>query len=462
MLAVRIFLLGLSGVIIFFSDGYSQTFVKADSLIKGAYGAAAWGDFDNDGRKDIVYISQTIDTINPDIFNVYRNTGTGFEITASFPMLFTPAIAWGDLNNDGFEDFVASGLDMTVGNSKLNIYVSNGDGTFVVIDTLPGFSAGAIAIADYDNDGLNDFVASGYNLSSQREVILFKNEGSLNFSIATHNFEALPAGEMKWCDFNNDGFADLSLTGDGVFSRTYLYKNNGGGSFTLSDNQFKGGRGTIDWLDLNSDGWEDLFVSGVDSTAAFTYTNIYLNNGDETFTEAMTNFPKFGEPSAADVADFNNDGVPDIFIAGGNELFFEHFSCLALTNTATSFTLSQLIHADIMNCIVEAADYDNDGDADLLVGHVIWENTGELSVFSLKQSLIQLYPNPSDEYVIITTDEDDIPAQIYSTQGQKIIDLKLKKGDNKIALSGFSSGNYLVRIQKGNAVQVEKMIFVKP
>lgn len=434
----------------------AQHFVKADSLQKGAYGAAAWGDYDGDGRKDIAYIAQANAIHDTDVFVLYKNTPGGFTVATSFPMLHTPALAWGDLNNDGFQDLIASGLNLGSGEPELNIYVSNGDGTFGVIDTLPGLSTGSIALADFDGNGFLDIVASGYNTVFTEAVTLFKNEGNLNFSIVAQSFEALPSGEMKWCDFNSDGLPDLSLTGDGNFSRTYLYKNAGNGQFVLTGNHFFGGRGTIDWVDFNADGWDDLFVSGVDSTSASNYTTIYYNNGDETFTEVQTNFPVFGEPSAADVADFDNDGVADVFIAGSNEFFLEQFSSLAITNADSSFTLSQPIHADIMNCLVEAADFDNDGDMDLLVSNIIWRNEGnQLSLNNAEQPVLHIYPNPAGTYMMVTLPAGEAVLSMYDVNGRQVLRSEMKEGSNTLDTSRLLPGNYQVAIIHEQFIRVE-------
>lgn len=439
----------------------AQHFEKADSLQKGAYGAAAWGDFDNDGRKDIAYITQANTQHDSDIFTIYKNTPGGFIAVASFPMLHTPALVWGDLNNDGFQDLIASGLNLNSGEPELNIYISHGDGTFDVIDTLPGLSTGSIAIADFDGNGFQDFVVSGYNSVFNNQVLLFKNEGNLNFTSVNQSFEALPAGEIKWCDFNNDGLPDLSLTGDGTFSRTYLYKNIGSGQFILTNNYFFGGRGTIDWIDFNNDGWDDLFVSGVDSTSAANYTIIYFNNGDETFTETQTNFPVFGEPSAADVADFDQDGIPDVFIAGVNELFLEHFSTLAITNTDSSFVLSQPIHADIMNCIVEAVDFDNDGDMDLLVSNIIWRNEGNpLGLENAKQELVQVYPNPAGMYLMVTAPAGESVVRLLDATGKQVLRSVMTEGVNTIQTAQLMQGQYQVVIIHEQFIRTEKVTIV--
>jgi hypothetical protein len=88
---------------------YAQHFTVIDTLPDGAYGTAAWGDFDNDGYKDLAYLTQALPNT---ICKVYHNVDDVFtEVPQFFPYLFNPGAKWGDLNNDGFDDLVVNGMD---------------------------------------------------------------------------------------------------------------------------------------------------------------------------------------------------------------------------------------------------------------------------------------------------------------------------------------------------------------
>ncbi len=441
-----------------YSAANAQSFTLIDSLPVGAYGTAAWGDYDNDGRKDLAYISQAMVIDSPDVFRVYHNTDAGFVPVVSFPMLFNSSVVWADMNDDGFEDMVASGLEMP--GSRLNIYISNGDGTFDVIDTLPGLSIGSVAVADYNGDGLPDIAACGYTDTVSVVGILLKNEGDLHFTLANKNFPAIAGGEVKWCDYDHDGKPDLAWTGFvGATSRSYLYHNEGADSFSLAADNMAGGMGTLDWADFNGDGWEDILVSGVDSTGAHNYTELYFNNTDGTFTQQTHNLEVFGEPVAADVADFNNDGKPDIFFAGGNPTYPENFSALSINVSGTNFSHTSTIKSDIVNCIVAAADIDIDGDQDLLVSNYIWRNDGSVSaVHTPKQLNIRLYPNPAKEQIIIEAATDNLQLTIFDIGGKSLYHQRLTSGSNEINTSNFAAGNYIVQLKQGDKLAIEKLV----
>jgi ASPIC and UnbV/FG-GAP-like repeat/Secretion system C-terminal sorting domain len=148
---------------------------------------------------------------------------------------------WGDLNNDGIEDLILNGLNLTDnrdGNGKLVsdvILYGNGDGTFtykwngVNVVANNGITQAtnqrAMDIGDYNNDGWADIYASG-TFASQH---LYRNNGDGTFTdVATQ--DALTAGGQRagqFVDYNNDGFLDVYMYTGG---NSILQKNNGNGN----------------------------------------------------------------------------------------------------------------------------------------------------------------------------------------------------------------------------------------
>ena len=205
------------------------TFVALDptsaGLAEDAKGrAAAWGDFDGDGRLDLYVANE-----GPDF--LYRNLGGGrFQnIAPSAGILqkgISADVAWFDFDGDGLLDIfvVREGQDV--------LYRNRGDGTFDIVDPeVAGYadegSDGVLAVADFDGDRRTDvFVAKA------GVVFLFRNRGDGTFGriVGKRGFAiepvSLPRG-AAWIDFDGDGRMDLFLAdADGTHA---LYRGRVGG-----------------------------------------------------------------------------------------------------------------------------------------------------------------------------------------------------------------------------------------
>src|ERR1035441_203013 len=127
------------------------------TLLPGVWrGGAAWGDFDGDGRLDLLITGAIDQGLTTGIAQVWRNLGnnTFSNINAGLPGVWDSAVAWGDFDNDGYLDILLAGLDNT-GNPITQVWRNQGNGTFVNINAgLPGLAGGAVAWCDVNNDGL--------------------------------------------------------------------------------------------------------------------------------------------------------------------------------------------------------------------------------------------------------------------------------------------------------------------
>ncbi len=133
-----------------------------------------------------------------------------------------------------------------------------------------------------------------------------------------------------------------------------------------SINEFMDVGSGVAWFDYNQDGWQDLYIT---MRAGANY--LYENNGDGTFTNVAGTVgaeDSSGDGAGVVVADFNNDGWPDIYLANGNE------DALLKNNGGTSFTditISSGLNAtgDRRGTSASWGDYDSDGYLDLYVSH---------------------------------------------------------------------------------------------
>jgi hypothetical protein len=106
---------------------------------------------------------------------VWRNTGSGFtNINAGLPGVFLGSVAWGDYDNDGRLDIVLSGIDVN-SNPVTQIWRNTGNGFSNINSALPGVAYSSVAWGDYDNDGRLDVLLAGLNSSNQPMTQVWRN-----------------------------------------------------------------------------------------------------------------------------------------------------------------------------------------------------------------------------------------------------------------------------------------------
>jgi hypothetical protein len=118
----------------------------------------AWGDYDNDGRLDILLTGLTNGGTGV-ISQVWRNTGSGFtNIYAGLPGVFQSSVAWGDYDNDGRLDILLTG---TTNGPTSQVWRNTGSAFTNINAGLPGVDYSSVAWGDYDNDGRLDILLTG-------------------------------------------------------------------------------------------------------------------------------------------------------------------------------------------------------------------------------------------------------------------------------------------------------------
>jgi len=219
----------------------------------------------------------------------------------------------------------------------------------------PATMAGGVAIFDFNRDGRPDiFFTNGANMASLQKDEpkysnrLFRNDGNGVFTDVTAQAGLAGTGfdiGVAVGDYDNDGFPDLFVAG---VHRSTLYHNNGDGTFT--DVTAKAGLGQPDpkygplwsiaaaWVDVNNDGLLDLFVVNyvqweytTDPACSYSgqseYCNpsyykglpnqLFLNKGNGKFEDVSEQWgirSHVGKGMGVGVADFDTDGLPDLFV----------------------------------------------------------------------------------------------------------------------------------------------------
>lgn len=248
-------------------------------------------------------------------------------------------VAVGDLNNDGLPD-----IFFTANMVSNKLYLNKGQFKFEDISKQAGIEGkrnawkAGVTMADVNNDGwLDIYVCYGADVSEAlRRNELFINNHNMTFTEKATEFGLDDVGygtQATFFDYDRDGDLDMFLINQMVknyqyFDVTYMKKakdplagdkffRNDGGKFTdISDaagiiaNPIGAGlSATVG--DLNQDGWPDIYVCNDFDEDDY----LYINQKDGTFKEELRTRVAHTSKSSmgSDVADFNNDGLLDIF-----------------------------------------------------------------------------------------------------------------------------------------------------
>ena len=270
---------------------------------------------------------------------------------------------------------------------------------------------GGLAWFDYNNDGLQDLYLCG----GQAEDRLYRNMGEgqfLDASSLADLFETSIRNTMGVVtgDIDNDGFRDIFVTTRNAgfsttLQRNLLFYNNGDGSFT--EIGIDANIAPIKWassatfVDVNADGFLDIYMGNYIEDAALLYDaqgntigfahtcyedDLFLNNGDLTFSEADENYwpGNNGCTLAVQASDFDRDGNIDLLVNNDfgqwttpNPLFSSNANGTGYENVAAGVGAELSIYG----MGISAADYDRDMDMDYyftnLGLNVLLRNDGE-------------------------------------------------------------------------------------
>jgi len=281
-----------------------------------------------------------------------------------------------DVNNDGWEDlFISNGPS----NGQHNfLYINQGDGTFTSLTNDPivqdGAKSDGATFADVDNDGdLDAYVVTWYG----QQNYFYRNQGNGSFLLdkdPTLTTNGTYSETASWGDANNDGWLDLFLTNsEGKSKQNVLFISKAGKSFenlATPATQTNTLSRSVNWIDVNTDGKIDLFITNEGKSP----NELYLNSGTAPFflaeqKKVWSELPK-GSMSAS-WGDVDNDGDLDLFLA--NAGYYKEVNNQLLINDGKGNLTpkAQSVLSEDGGCSYGSAfaDYDNDGDLDLIVAN---------------------------------------------------------------------------------------------
>jgi Tol biopolymer transport system component len=251
------------------NDG-QDTFNPISAAFPGVTGPAAWGDYDNDGDLDLI-LSGRQDQGDL-ITQIWRNDGLdAFTPTVALTGIATGDVAWGDYDYDGDLDLLLSGCADTNCDSRVTeIWRNHGRDSFSrAAATLPGLSWSNVAWGDYDNDQDLDILLNGMTQSPEGFNVsltqLWRNDGQDTFSPAAITLPGFSFGAAAWGDYDNDGDLDILLAGgENGDAATEIWRNDNQDTFSQFAIAATGlwEDGDVAWGDYDNDGDLDILLAG--------------------------------------------------------------------------------------------------------------------------------------------------------------------------------------------------------
>lgn len=391
--------------------GYTQDLADPDGSFRETYhfaGGVAAGDYDRDGDVDLFFV---VGNIGPS--RLYRNRGdaTFEEVGAAAGVALERKAGCGptfaDIDGDGWLDLFVGGVE----GSGVRILHNRGDGTFADVTDESGIATAkhtfSAAFGDVDRDGDLDLALSHWATflaDGESTQDLWRNDGGFRFtdiSVAAGTSAAVRPNRdglridfsftPTFADIDNDGWPDLLVAAD--FGTSRILRNDGTGGFVdITDRDVvtdENGMGSAIG-DFDNDGDLDWFVSSIRDPKdvrtenwGVTGNRLYRGRGDGTF-EDVTESAGVRDGFwgwASSWADLNDDGFLDLVHVNGygrypdyepSRLFLHDPTRVFLANGDGTFSerASEMgIIDDGMGRGLVVADFDRDGDLDLLIAN---------------------------------------------------------------------------------------------
>jgi hypothetical protein len=280
-----------------------------DMKIGNAEAAPAFGDFNGDGKMDLVVPNNDGHPDGKSGLILLGNGDGTFTQGVALTSLDPSAAVVGDFNGDGLQDVAI----VNTGNTgSVDIYLGKGDGTFQPVTKYAQSTSSdyrTIVVGDFNGDGIQDLAITNH---SQGVLVLLGN-GDGTFQSPTGPYPTgMQIGNMAVGDLNGDHIEDLVVADNGD-NKVSILLGVGDGTFVPGTDPMVPGNqsGTVALADMNGDTFLDLVVTDQALQKIF----VIPGTGSGTFGPATTYLTGSNFPYFVTTGDFNHDGHPDVLVA---------------------------------------------------------------------------------------------------------------------------------------------------
>ena len=378
---------------------------------------------------------------------------------------------WADFNNDGYKDLLVNTNNST---AKSRLLYNDGAPNFTFTDVtvskapalLSNLTERSAIAGDIDNDGDIDFVRNTHSL-----IEVFKNSGAPNFTFTKSQFfnAAYFSGAGTQTGINSEGMGLIDFDGDGdldLFIEDHefgvdIMLNDGTGFFThYTTDASPKGMGTVgvsgDYslvADLNNDGYVDILARREGTGNTNSQADIFINNGNGTFTPNYTvNLSASnGNKGGVAVGDFDGDGDFDYFWTDNGGAAGAANNCYLVQQTGTNsgvFTIATVTITGSSSALpsaglidgVTVGDVNHDGKLDIFLTSnsgpsflLINTSTGT-GVFSFNHNNYGINVNGDGEGCEFVDFDNDGDLDLY---------ININGGNNQLWVNGLNDNNYV-------------------
>jgi hypothetical protein len=362
---------------------------KLTAIPGNVYDSFAVGDLNNDGKDDVIIIHRGAGAS----FDVMLSNGDGTFTVGSNYAITSGVLAGGilyDSNADGKLDLLA----IDSGNPG-NVWtlLGNGDGTFQPATSfaLPGQAGGSLVFGDFNNDGLLDFAENDFS-TFQLTVYLALTPTTFAPGVSYTTSDGVYDGCSNTAgDLTGDGFPEIVSANCGDNTIT-IYVNNGTGGFLNGQGVYYAGGiapsssstayvqpYAVSIADVNGDGIADVVSTNYYSGDV----TVLLGNGDGTVQLANHGYATGGYPNTAPVlADFNGDGVLDLVVTDDiySFAYLQGFGDGSF-RAAVNYYAPTTDNGELQAYDIATGDFNGDGFPDVVIGNCCSDATAGITVF---------------------------------------------------------------------------------